>query len=83
MNVKKVTFFEGSLNVSNTLVKYKPAPIKGWETYISHNFEIIGKFLRHYTIIPTWIDCRYTFGWFDEESGNWTGEIGKVRLTFL
>ena len=68
--------------VTNTVVEISPAPLKGY-SYIPYDFEIIGEFLRQNNIIPTWIDCNNTFGWHDEESGKWTGEMGKVRLTFL
>ena len=70
-------------NVTNTVVKTNPVPINGGSSYIPYDFEIIGEFLRQHNIIPTWIDSNFTFGWYDEESGKWTGEIGKVRLTLL
>ena len=68
-------------NAINTLVESSPTPIKDLYSYIPQDFEIIGEFLRQHNIIPTWIDCNETFGWYDEEAGNWTGEIGKVRIT--
>ena len=63
---------------TNTVVDTNTRPINGWYTYISRDFEIVGEFLRQHNIIPTWIDSNFTFGWYDEESGKWTGEIGKV-----
>ena len=64
--------------VSNTLLEYKPAPMKERDSAISQSIEIIGSFLRLNNIVPTWIDCNMIFGHFDEESGKWIGEIGKV-----
>ena len=64
--------------VTNTLIEINPRPINGWSSSIPFEFEIIGEFLRQHNIIPNWIDCNYTYGWYDEEAGNWTGEIGKV-----
>ena len=68
-------------NTTNTLVEYKPVPINTY--FIPFDFEIIGEFLRQHNILPNWIDCNYTNGWYDEELSKWTGDIGKVRLTFL
>ena len=65
--------------MTNTVVETNPVPIIGWDSYIPYNFEIIGEFLRQHNIIPNWIDSNSTFGWIDEESGKWTGEIGKVK----
>ena len=70
-------------NATNTIVKDPPVPINEGYSLIPYDFEIIGEFLRQQNIIPTWIDCNFTYGWYDEESGNWTGEIGKVSLMFL
>ena len=67
--------------VTNTLVKFEPLPIKGTGglgTLISNHFEIVGEFLNQNNIVPTWIDALSTYGWFDEKTGKWTGEIGKV-----
>ena len=69
--------------MTNTVFERNPVPINGWYEYIPWDFEIIGEFLRQNNIIPTWIDSNDTWGWYDEESGKWTGEIGKVILTFL
>ena len=69
-------------NATNTIVETNLEPIDD-ESSIPYYFEVIGEFLRQHNIIPTWIDSNFTFGWYDEESGKWTGEIGKVRLTLL
>ena len=52
----------------------------GQTDYIVKDTEIMKHFLENYHITPTWIDCNYTWGWFDEETGNWTGAVGKVKL---
>ena len=46
--------------------------------YNSRNWEILKMFFDNYNINPTWINCHYTWGWFDEETGKWTGAVGKV-----
>ena len=47
--------------------------------YLPKDTEIMESFLENYHITPNWIDCNYTWGWFDEETGNWTGAVGKVK----
>ena len=36
-------------------------------------------FFKNHDIVPVWINCHYTWGVYDEESGRWTGAVGKVR----
>ena len=48
-------------------------------SYIPWDWEIIQTFFKNYDIIPVWINCNYTWGWYDEESRKWTGAVGKVR----
>ena len=50
----------------------------GWSN-IPFDWEIIQPFLDHYSLTATWIDCNYTWGRLDEETGTWTGALGKVR----
>ena len=89
VNRVKIAYINSTIQIdsaTNTVIlppTHYPLPIKGWNAQISFDFEIIGEFLRYHNIIPTWIDCHYTFGWYDEESGKWTGEVGKVRIMYL
>ena len=48
-------------------------------SYIPWDWDILATFFRYYNIVPVWINCHYTWGWYDEESGKWTGAVGKVR----
>ena len=48
--------------------------------YVSYEWEILRIFFDNYNIEPMWINCHYTWGWFDEETGKWTGGVGKVTL---
>ena len=54
--------------------------IVGVSSYIPDNDEILLKFFLNNNIIINWIDCNYTWGWFDDETGKWTGAIGKVTI---
>ena len=49
--------------------------------YISYSWEILKLFFKNNNIVPNWINCYQTWGWFDEESGKWTGAVGKVICT--
>ena len=50
------------------------------DSLFPYDWEIIKPFLDHYTLTPTWIDCNRIWGVFDEETGTWTGAVGKVKL---
>ena len=45
---------------------------------ITYDCEILESFFENYHVTPTWIDCNYTWGWFDNVTGHWTGGVGKV-----
>ena len=64
---------------TQTMVEYPVRPVNGWYSYIPRDWEIIKPFLDHYSLTPIWIDCNYTWGWLDKETGTWTGAVGKVR----
>ena len=61
------------------LVERPVEPITGEYDQIAFDYEILNPFFENYHITPTWIDCNYTWGWFDEETGHWTGAVGKVK----
>ena len=50
---------------------------------IAYDNEILMTFFQNFNVTPIWIDCNQTWGWFDEETGHWTGSIGKVSSYFL
>ena len=52
----------------------------GVYSYIVEDDEILSLFFLHNNIIINWIDCNYTSGWFDYETGKWTGAVGKVTI---
>ena len=51
---------------------------KGTTSEISHNWEIFNKFFSIYNIDPIWLNCQGVWGNYDEETGAWTGCMGKV-----
>ena len=52
--------------------------LKGVSSEISRNWEVLNKFFSVYNIEPIWLNCNYSWGWYDEEQGAWTGCMGKV-----
>ena len=71
--------------VNNSMVEYPiQYNVKGLYTNIPYDFEILEIFFKSYVIAINWIDCNYTWGWFDSEAKRWTGAVGKVKMnTFL
>ena len=68
-------------NITNTMVEYPywwPI-VNGWSEK-SHEYVILKSFFANYNIKPTWINCNYTWRWFDEETGHWTGAVGQVKI---
>ena len=47
--------------------------------YVPRNWEMLKVFFDNNNIEPTWINTHYTWGWYDEETGSWTGGVGQVR----
>ena len=63
----------------NKLLQYPSKRMyKGVESYISQNWEVLYKFFSLYNIEPIWFNCDYSWGWYDDELGAWTGCMGKV-----
>ena len=60
------------------MVEFPVKPISGEKSYIPWDYEILSSFLRNYKIEPTWIDCEGSWGSYDEDTGHWTGAVGKV-----
>ena len=50
----------------------------GSYSYIPTTDEQLSAFFTNYNVIINWIDCNFTWGWFDDETGKWTGAVGKV-----
>ena len=63
--------------VNNSMVEYPAKIIEGKDDYISWDSEILEIFLKNKYI--RWINCNYTWGWHDDETGRWTGAVGQVN----
>ena len=67
---------------NNTLVHISRKPhdyIYGASSVMPYDFEILSMFFSSHNIEPNWLDCGYSWGWYDEDLGGWTGCMGKVR----
>ena len=74
---------EGVLKVeNNTLIPYYPVKRspKGTRSLISQDWEVLSTFLDIHQIVPTWLNCNYSWGYYEEEEERWTGCMGKVRI---
>ena len=60
------------------MVKYPVRPVNGEMSIIPYDWEILHSFFSNHDIVPVWINCYFTWGSYDEESGKWTGAVGKV-----
>ena len=65
---------------NNTLMPYPPLGtyLYGEKSALSYNWEVLFKFFSIQNIEPNWLNCDYTWGWYDEDLGGWTGCMGKV-----
>ena len=51
--------------------------------YGAFPYDILSSFYTFYHLTPTWIDAHQSWGWFNPETGLWTGATGLVsRLDF-
>ena len=68
-------------NITNTMVEYPHWMIMvGDYGMLSDDYEILKSFFSKFNIKPTWINCNFTWGVFDDETGHWTGAVGQVEV---
>ena len=47
-------------------------------TYVPRDWEMLRVFFDNNNLEPTWINTHFTWGWYDDETGSWTGGVGQV-----
>ena len=57
----------------HTMVEYKEKPEYTWYWVIEKSF------FDNFHLSPTFYDNNYTWGWWDESQGRYTGALGMVR----
>ena len=68
---------------TGVFTEYPLHVIAGDFSSIPRDYEIMISFIKFYNIIPNWINCNFTWGWFNEETNSWTGAVGKVFINFF
>ena len=64
---------------NNTLTNIpRQSHIFGQVARMSEDWEVLSMFFSNHNLEPNWLDCDWTWGWYDEELGEWTGCMGKV-----
>ena len=68
------------INVENNKLLHKPLirDLKGTSSVVSQDWEVLSTFISFQNIEPNWLDCDWSWGYYDEEQGAWTGCVGKV-----
>ena len=58
---------------NNTLMPYPPIGtyLYGENSALSYSWEVLLKFLSIHSIEPNWLNCDFTWGWFEEELGHY------------
>ena len=52
--------------------------IHGIFSSMPRQWEVFSMFFSIHNIEPNWLDCNWSWGWYDEELQMWTGCVGKV-----
>ena len=65
-------------NITGKMVEYPPNNIVRM-TNIAYEYEVQKAFFQHNNVKPNWINCNFTWGWFDNETNQWTGAVGVVE----
>ena len=72
----------GGFKVENNSLVHIPrtakANIHGKYSVMALDWEILSKFFSTHNIEQNWLNCNFTYGYYDEELGGWTGCVGKV-----
>ena len=63
--------FELDSETFTKMIRYNEKPGE------ANDWEIFGTFFHNYNLVPLWIDCNYTWGWYEEEIG-WNGAVELV-----
>ena len=71
---------------SNTMIEY-PLSLSISNSkenlFTALTYEVLKVFFNKYKLVPNWINCNYNWGWYDENTGKWTGAVGKVYLNYV
>ena len=74
-------FVSSSIDRTRDMVRYPVDPRRISTHSNIYDYEILETFFRNHDIVPVWMNSHYSWGWYDEEAGKWTGAVGKVRAS--
>ena len=78
-NEPEVFLINNDTNIMTEFPLWLTLSISEQYPYVSMDFEMLQIFFDNNNIKPVWINTHYTWGWYDEETGSWTGGVGQVR----
>ena len=58
---------------NNTLLPYPKQSFLDEGPYMSAAWEVLSLFFNVHNIEASWTNCNFTWGWYDEDTGGWTG----------
>ena len=66
---------------NNTLIPGIPTSddFIGEEPSFANTWEVLLSFFSLHNIEANWLNCHWSWGYYNEELGGWTGCVGKVR----
>ena len=77
--------FETTTNGFTDLIRYphsKRDRISDFSN-IYWEYELMDPFFERWNIIPIYSDMNFTWGWYDDETGLWTGGSGAVIIRLI
>ena len=68
------------MTVENNSLTSSPPPslMKEKGSWMSQTWEVFSIFFSHHSVEPNWLNCHFSWGWYDPDLGGWTGCMGKV-----
>ena len=82
-NEPKVFLINNETNSMTEFPLQKTLYLSEQTPYVSMDWEMLKVFFDNNNIKPVWINTFYTWGWYDEETGSWTGGVGQVILALM
>ena len=75
-------FLFNNFEVKNNSLVHVPRKldnyIHGIFSSMPRQWEVFSMFFSIHNVEPNFLDCNWSWGWYDEELGGWTGCMGKV-----
>ena len=63
---------------NNSLISTPPPNLIQGKGPMSQTWEVLSIFFSRHNIEPNWLNCHFSWGWFNPDLEEWTGCMGKV-----